>query len=87
MRRGGKLLCVGSISTENTVYMKIGTRKRLSFIFTYGGQVRDVKEALDLIAKGVISPQVTLAKLEDFPAKLAALVNGEIQGRTALMME
>jgi propanol-preferring alcohol dehydrogenase len=67
--------------------MKIGTRKRLSFIFTYGGQVRDVKEVLELIAKGVISPQVAPAKLEDFPAKLAALVNGEVQGRTALMME
>lgn len=78
---------MGSIDPTNTVHMKIGTRKRLSFIFTYGGQVNDVKEVLALIAKGVISPQVTPAKLEDFPAKLAALVNGEITGRTALMME
>lgn len=87
VRRGGKLLCAGSINPENTVYMKIGTRKRLSFIFTYGGQPRDVEEVLQLIASGVIKPRVSPAKLEDFPEKLAALVDGKVEGRTALIME
>ncbi|KAH8169106.1 alcohol dehydrogenase groES-like domain-containing protein [Sarocladium implicatum] len=87
VRRGGKLLCAGSISTENTVFMKIGTRKRLSFIFTYGGQPRDVEEVLRLIADGVIQPRVTPARLEEFPEKLAALVDGKVEGRTALIME
>ena len=67
--------------------MKIGTRKRLTFIFTYGGQVRDVEAVLQLIAKGVIRPHVTPARLEEFPAKLADLIEGRVEGRTALMLE
>jgi propanol-preferring alcohol dehydrogenase len=87
VRRGGKLLCVGSIDPENTVYMKIGTRKRLSYIFTYGGQVEDLKEVLSLISKGVIRPQVKKGKLEDFPNVLQDLVDGKVDCRVALMHE
>lgn len=67
--------------------MKIGTRKRLSFIFTYGGQVKDLKEVLDLISKGVIRPQVNPGKLEDFPNVLKALCKGEVESRVALLQE
>lgn len=67
--------------------MKIGTRKRLSFIFTYGGQVQDLKEVLDLIAKGLIRPQVNLGKLEDFPKVLKALCKGEVESRVALLQD
>jgi propanol-preferring alcohol dehydrogenase len=65
--------------------MKIGTRKRLSYIFSYGGQVGDLKEVLDLISKGVIRPQVKPGKLGDFPAVLQALEEGKIDGRVALI--
>jgi alcohol dehydrogenase, propanol-preferring len=85
VRRGGKLLCVGSIDTENTVHMKIGTRKRLSFIFTYGGQVRDLEVVLDLISQGVIRPQVKLDRLENFPTILKDLTDGKVESRMALV--
>lgn len=85
VRRGGKILCIGSMDTENTVYMKIGTRKRLSYIFSYGGQVQDLKAVLDLIARKVIRPQVEEGKFEEFPSLLQDLVKGKIKSRVALV--
>ncbi|KAK4120123.1 N-benzyl-3-pyrrolidinol dehydrogenase [Parathielavia appendiculata] len=87
VRRGGKILCVGSIDPENTVHMKTGTRKRLSFIFTYGGQVEDLEEVLRLIAKGVIRPQVKPGILKDFPTVLQDLTEGKVECRVALLQE
>ncbi|KAM7212128.1 GroES (chaperonin 10)-like protein [Rhypophila decipiens] len=85
VRRGGKLLCVGSIDSENTVHMHVGTRKRLTFLFTYGGQHGDLDDVLDLIAKGVIQPQVETGCLEDFPRVLKDLTSGKIECRYALL--
>lgn len=87
VRRGGKLLCIGSLDTENTIHMKIGTRKRLSFIFSYGGQVRDLEQVLDLIAAGCIKPQVDTRKLEEFDQVLQELCDGKIRSRVALLVE
>lgn len=67
--------------------MKIGTRKRLSYIFSYGGQVCDLENVLDLIAKGIIRPQVEEGKLADFPTVLQDLLAGKIKARVALMHE
>ncbi|KAH8682086.1 N-benzyl-3-pyrrolidinol dehydrogenase [Xylariales sp. PMI_506] len=87
VRRGGKLLCIGSLDTENVIHMKIGTRKRLSYIFSYGGQVRDLEEVLGLISQKVIRPQVQPAKLQDFPDILRQLEEGKISARVALIHE
>ena len=73
------------MDTENTIYMKIGTRKRLSYIFSYGGQVQDLKAVLDLISKGVIRPQVEMANFEEFPRLLKDLVAGKVKSRVALV--
>jgi propanol-preferring alcohol dehydrogenase len=67
--------------------MKTGTRKRLSYIFSYGGQVEDLKEVLDLIAQGVIRPQVQPGKLEDFPTVLKDLEDGKVEARVALVQD
>lgn len=67
--------------------MKVGTRKRLTFIFSYGGQVSDLTEALDLISKKVIQPQVEDGDLRDFPRVLQDLCDGKIKGRVALLHE
>ncbi|KAL0780333.1 hypothetical protein CaCOL14_001668 [Colletotrichum acutatum] len=87
VRRGGKLLCIGSLDTENTIHMKIGTRKRLSYVFSYGGQVKDLREVLQLIAEGKIRPRVETAELSGFPDVLGRLERGEIKARVALMHE
>ncbi|KXJ88359.1 chaperonin 10-like protein [Microdochium bolleyi] len=87
VRRGGKILCIGTLNKENTVYMSIGTRKRLSFIFSYGGQVDDLREVLELIAQGKIRPLVKTRTLRDFPEVLAELGEGKVHGRVALLFE
>ncbi|KAJ9491650.1 hypothetical protein VN97_g1579 [Penicillium thymicola] len=87
VRPGGKILCVGTLDLINGLDMKIGIRKRLSIIFTYGGQYRDLVEVLDLIAKGVIQPQVELGNLQDFPRVLKELGEGKIKDRIALVSD
>lgn len=64
--------------------MKMGIRKRLAFIFSYGGQREDLEALLDLMSKGVIMPQVEEGRLEDFPKALQSLCDGEIKARVAL---
>lgn len=78
-------MCVGTLNHENTVHMKIGIRKRLDIIFSYGGQTRDLKEALDLIAQGTLDPIVADGKLADFPRVLKELEAGRVKGRIALL--
>jgi len=85
VRPGGKILCVGTLDRKNEVDMKIGIRKRLSIIFTYGGQQRDLVEVLDLISRKVLQPQVELGKLSDFPRALRDLGAGKIKDRIALV--
>lgn len=65
--------------------MKMGIRKRLSIVFSYGGQLRDLEEVLGLIAQGAIQPQVEEGRLEDFPTVLKDLCDGKIKARISLV--
>lgn len=87
VRQAGRLLCVGTLNHENTVHMKIGIRKRLDIIFSYGGQIKDLREALGLIAEGVLDPIVADGKLEEFPRVLKELEAGKVKGRVALLFD
>ncbi|KAH7029592.1 chaperonin 10-like protein [Microdochium trichocladiopsis] len=87
VRRGGKIVCIGTLDKENTVYMSLGTRKRLTFIFSYGGQVADLKDVLELIAQGKIQPLVKTRKLHEFPGVLEELGEGKVHGRIALSFD
>lgn len=78
---------MGTLDRTNELDMKIGIRKRLSIIFTYGGQQSDLVKVLDLISKGVIQPQVELGKLQDFPKILKDLGDGKIKDRIALLSD
>jgi propanol-preferring alcohol dehydrogenase len=78
---------VGTLDRKNEIDMKIGIRKRLSIIFTYGGQQRDLVEVLDLISQKVIQPQVELGRLSDFPKVLKDLGSGKIKDRMALVSD
>lgn len=78
-------MCIGSLDADNVVHMKVGTRKRLSFIFSYGGQVEDLRKVLQLIALGKIKPRVQERAMEDLPDVLKGLEAGEIDARVALV--
>ena len=67
--------------------MKMGIRKRLSFIFSYGGQREDLEELLGLMSKKVINPQVETDRLENFPQVLQDLCDGKVKARMALTSE
>lgn len=79
------MVCIGTLDLENTVHMKVGIRKRLSIVFSYGGQLRDLEDVLALIAKGAIEPQVEDMHLDDIPTVLKDLCDGKIRGRVALV--
>lgn len=85
VRIGGKIVCVGTLDLDNTVHMKVGVRKRLSIIFSYGGQARDLEAVLHLMSKNVLRPQVETGRLQDFPQVLRDLCNGKVKGRMALL--
>ena len=84
VRIAGRMVCVGTLSAENIMNMKRGIRKRLTVIFSYGGQREDLEELLDLMGKGVIMPQTEEGKLEDFPRWLQDLCDGKVKARVAL---
>ncbi|KAL2818610.1 chaperonin 10-like protein [Aspergillus granulosus] len=85
VRPGGKILCIGTLDRVNQLDMKNGIRKRLSFVFSYGGQYRDLEEVLQLIERGVISPRVKRGRLEEFPRYLRELCEGGVEDRVALV--
>ncbi|KAL5002226.1 chaperonin 10-like protein [Aspergillus recurvatus] len=87
VRPGGKILCIGTGDRVNNLDMKNGIRKRLSFLFNYGGQKQDLEEILALIEKGVLRPRVQTGKLKNFPDCLRRLCAGEIEDRVALVPE
>ena len=67
--------------------MKICIRKRLDIIFSYGGQRKGLKEALELIAAKILDPVVAEGKLEDFPQTLRELEAGKVKGRISLLFD
>jgi propanol-preferring alcohol dehydrogenase len=87
VRPGGKILCIGTGDRVNDLDMKNGIRKRLSFLFNYGGQKPDLEEILTLIKKGVLRPRVQTGSLKNFPDYLRRLCAGEIEDRVALVPE
>jgi propanol-preferring alcohol dehydrogenase len=76
---------VGLFGSELTVDNMLCMRKRLSVLFSYGGWMRDLEEALDLVRQGVVKPQVETGALDDFPAVLERLHHGKIKSRIALI--
>ncbi|KAJ0421130.1 chaperonin 10-like protein [Aspergillus carlsbadensis] len=85
VRPGGKILCIGTGERVNKLDMKNGIRKRLSFVFSYGGQYRDLQDVLGLIARGVLCPRVKTGKLIEFPRFLRELGCGGVEDRVALV--
>ncbi|KAK4925501.1 hypothetical protein LTR49_007568 [Elasticomyces elasticus] len=84
VRRGGRLLCIGSLDNQNMIEMKLATRKRLSFIFSYGSQAQDLPNVLELIATKKVEPRVQSRPLKDLQAVLAELETGEVEARVVL---
>jgi len=78
---------VGLLSPELTFRTATIVRKQLNILGSYGGTCSDIEACLDLIANGVLVPQVTTASMRDFPTILDDLHNGKVKSRIALIPE
>ena len=85
VRPAGKILCVGTLNHHNTVHMKLVIRKRIDILFSYGGQVEDLKEVLDLVSRGILNPMVINREVSEFPKLLKDLEAGRVLGRVAFL--
>lgn len=77
------------MDTKNTVDMKLGVRKRLTYLFSYGAHVDDVRQVLRLMQDedATLRPRVETARFEALPAVLARLEAGEVRARVALLYD
>lgn len=60
---------------------------QLDVFGSYGGTYLDLEASLDLIAKGIVKPQVETGSMKDFPRILDDLHHGKIKSRIALVPE
>ncbi|EXJ79405.1 hypothetical protein A1O3_08907 [Capronia epimyces CBS 606.96] len=87
VRPAGTVVLVGLMNPTFTFDALVALRKRLDILGSFGGTYADLEACLDLIAKGVIVPQVETASLADFPQVLADLDAGKVKSRIALIPE
>jgi propanol-preferring alcohol dehydrogenase len=52
---------------------------------SYNGSAQAYGECLDLMARGILTPEVQIGSVEDLPDVLRRLDEGGIQGRMVLM--
>lgn len=78
---------VGLLNPNMSFNSLVPISKQISILCSYGGTYSDLEKSLDLIAKGVITPQVVTGSLADFPQILDDLHSGKIKSRIALVPE
>ncbi|KIW20725.1 hypothetical protein PV08_01302 [Exophiala spinifera] len=87
VRRAGTVVLVGLINPSMSFNSFVPITKRLDILGSYGGTSADLEASLDLIAKGVITPQVETGEMKDFPKILDDLHHGKIKSRIVLVPE
>ncbi|KAK5461074.1 hypothetical protein LTS15_003137 [Exophiala xenobiotica] len=87
VRMAGTVVLVGLLNPGISFNSQPAVTKQIDILCSYGGTFSDVEASLDLIAKGVITPQVETGSMKDFPRILDDLHNGKIKSRIALVPE
>lgn len=80
-------MLVGLLSPTVTLETYGALRKQVNILCSYGGTHTDLRASLELVAKGIITPQVEIGKLADFPTVLQDLHSGKIKSRIVLVPE
>ncbi|PLB53818.1 putative alcohol dehydrogenase [Aspergillus steynii IBT 23096] len=60
--------------------------KRLNIVGNITGSLKDVEEALDFTARGIVHPVLSKGKLEDLNSWMEKLKNGQLAGRAVLQV-
>ena len=85
LRPGGTLVLVGLISEQAPLLPLVTVVNALTIKGSYNGSAEAYRECLDLMGKGVLTPEVQTGSIEDLPDVLRRLDGGEIQGRMVLL--
>lgn len=87
MRRGGTIISVGLIERSLKTDHILCITKAITILYTFGGHSEDVKEGMELITQGVLTPRVETAPLKEFPKVLKELHEGRVKSRMVLIPE
>lgn len=85
VRPAGLVVLVGLLSPKATVLPGLLVTNVLTLKGTFCGTVDGLRECLDLIAQGIVKPQVVERSINDLPQVLRELDDGKVRGRQVLM--
>lgn len=85
LRPGGTLVLVGLLAEEVPLLPLVAVAKGLTIKGSYNGSVEAYRECLDLMGRGVLTPEVQTGSIEDLRDVLQRLDEGGIKGRVVLM--
>lgn len=85
LRPGGTLVLVGLLAENVPLLPLVSVVSGLTIKGSYNGSGQAYRECLDLMARGVLTPEVQIGSVEDLPDVLQRLDDGDIQGRMVLM--
>lgn len=84
VRPVGLIVLVGLLSRTAPVVPELMAAKVLTLKGSFCGTVEALGECLDLIARGIIQPEIVEASINDLPQLLEKLDNGKVRGRQVL---
>ncbi|KAA8917733.1 hypothetical protein TRICI_000120 [Trichomonascus ciferrii] len=85
VRPRGKIVPVGLASTVLEINQHPASQREIEIISTFWGTSAELMECLDLVAKGVVNPQVETCHLEDVHDILHKLEHNKIKSRTVIV--
>lgn len=60
--------------------------RRLNVVGSVVGTLKDVEEALDFTARGIVRPILTRGKLEDLDELMTKMMKGQLAGRAVVQI-
>ncbi|KXT08581.1 hypothetical protein AC579_2603 [Pseudocercospora musae] len=85
VRPAGTIVVVGLLSMQTPLLPGLMVTKCYTIKGTFAGEIEGLKECLDLLAKGVIRPELSTASVNELPQVLKDLDYGKIKGRKVLL--
>jgi propanol-preferring alcohol dehydrogenase len=85
LRPGGTLVGVGLLAEQVPLLPLVSVVNALTIKGSYNGSAQAYRECLELMGKGILTPEVQTGSVEDLDDVLRRLDGGEIQGRMVLM--
>jgi propanol-preferring alcohol dehydrogenase len=81
----GTIVLVGALSEQAAIVPVLMISHVITIKGTFCGTVDGLRECLDLVAVGAVTPEIELGSINDLPQVLKDLDDGKIRGRKVLM--